>query len=61
LPEKNSLQYSIVKKEGLYLDFLKDDVEIIDIKTPRIRNSLKPILQQIKRENQTLFSVVLGK
>ena len=47
----------LLRKEGLYLDFLKDDVEIIDIKTPRIRNSLKPILQQIKkRKPDIVFS-----
>ncbi len=47
----------LLRKEGFYLDFLKEDVEIIDIKTPRIRHSLKPILQQIrKRKPDIVFS-----
>lgn len=47
----------LLRKEGLYLDFLQKDVEIIDIKTPRIRHSLKPILQQIrKRKPDIVFS-----
>ena len=47
----------LLRKEGFYLDFLKEDIEIIDIKTPRIRNSLKPILQQIrKRKPDIVFS-----
>ncbi|AZI69202.1 glycosyltransferase [Cloacibacterium normanense] len=55
--EKFSLSILLLRKEGLYLDFLQNDVEIIDIKTPRIRNSLKPILQQIKkRKPDIVFS-----
>lgn len=47
----------LLRKEGGYLEFLKDDVEIIDIKTPRIRHSLKPILKQIrKRKPDIVFS-----
>lgn len=55
--EKFSPSIILLRKEGLYLDFLKDDIEIIDIKTPRIRHSLKPILQQIrKRKPDIVFS-----
>lgn len=47
----------LLRKEGGYLQFLKDDVEIIDLKTPRIRYSLKPILTQIwKRKPDIVFS-----
>lgn len=47
----------LLRKEGGYLDILKDDVEIIDIKTPRIRHSLKPILKEIrKRKPDIVFS-----
>lgn len=47
----------LLRKEGAYLDFLKSDVEIIDINTPRIRNSLKPILIEIKkRKPDIVFS-----
>ena len=47
--EKFSPSIILLRKEGLYLDFLQNDVEIIDIKTPRIRHALKPILQQIRK------------
>ena len=47
----------LLRKEGAYLDFLKSDIEVIDIKTPRIRHSLKPILLEIrKRKPDIVFS-----
>ena len=47
----------LLRKEGGYLEFLKEDVEIIDLKTPRIRHSLKPILKEIrKRKPDIVFS-----
>lgn len=47
----------LLRKEGGYLELLKADVEIIDIKTPRIRNSLKPILKEIRqRKPDIVFS-----
>jgi glycosyltransferase involved in cell wall biosynthesis len=47
----------LLRKEGGYLELLKDDVEIIDIKTPRIRHSLIPILKEIrKRKPDIVFS-----
>ena len=47
----------LLRKEGGYLNFLKKDVEIIDIDTERIRNSLKPILSQIyRRKPDIVFS-----
>lgn len=39
----------LLRKEGAYLDFLKNDVEIIDINTPRIRHSLWPIFKVIRK------------
>lgn len=39
----------LMRREGGYLEILKDDVSIIDIKTERIRNSLRPILKKIKK------------
>lgn len=39
----------LLRKEGGYLEILKNDVEIIDIQTPRIRHSLFPILKQIRK------------
>ena len=55
--EKFSPSILLLRKEGLYLDFLQNDVEIIDIKTPRIRHALKPILKQIrKRKPDIIFS-----
>ena len=47
----------LLRKEGGYLEFLKDDVEIIDLKIQRIRNSLRPILKEIKnRKPDIVFS-----
>jgi glycosyltransferase involved in cell wall biosynthesis len=47
----------LLRKEGGYLNLLKDDVEIIDIKTERIRHSLKPILKEIyRRKPDIVFS-----
>ncbi|WP_419870648.1 glycosyltransferase [Chryseobacterium sp. CT-SW4] len=47
----------LLRKKGGYLSFLKDDVEIIDINTERIRHSLKPILSQIyRRKPDIVFS-----
>lgn len=47
----------LLRKRGGYLDFLKKDVEIIDLNTERIRKSLKPILSQIyRRKPDIVFS-----
>lgn len=47
--EKFEPKILLLRKQGAYLDFLNEDVEIIDIKTPHIRHSLIPILLEIKR------------
>jgi glycosyltransferase involved in cell wall biosynthesis len=47
----------LMRKEGAYLDLLKDDVEIIDLKVQRIRQSIVPIIREIrKRKPQLVFS-----
>nr|WP_315034348.1 glycosyltransferase [uncultured Chryseobacterium sp.] len=47
----------LLRKRGGYLNFLKKDVEIIDINTERIRHSLKPILGEIyRRKPDIVFS-----
>jgi glycosyltransferase involved in cell wall biosynthesis len=51
----------LLRKEGAYLDFLKPDVEIIDIQTPRIRHSLKPILLEIKRRKPDIVFSGFGE
>ena len=51
----------LLRKEGAYLDFLKPDVEIIDIKTSRIRHSLKPILLEIKRRKPDIVFSGFGE
>ncbi|MGZ5272922.1 MAG: glycosyltransferase [Kaistella sp.] len=51
----------LLRKEGGYLDILKDDVEIIDIKTPRIRHSLKPILLEIKKRKPDIVFCGYGE
>ncbi len=47
----------LLRRQGGYLNFLKKDVEIIDINTERIRHSLKPILGEIyRRKPDIVFS-----
>ena len=47
----------LLRKQGGYLKLLKDDVEIIDVNTERIRHSLKPILREIyRRKPDIVFS-----
>lgn len=55
--EKFDPKLMLLRKEGGYLEILKNDVEIIDLKTPRIRHSLQPILKEIrKRKPDIVFS-----
>ena len=55
--EKFEPKIMLLRKEGGYLEFLKGDVEVIDLKTQRIRNGLKPILSEIyKRKPDIVFS-----
>lgn len=57
LREKFEPKIMLLRKEGGYLEFLENDVEIIDLKTQRIRNGLKPILSEIrKRKPDIVFS-----
>ncbi len=51
----------LLRKQGGYLDILKEDVEIIDIRTPRIRYSLKPILLEIKRRKPDIVFCGFGE
>lgn len=51
----------LLRKEGGFLDILKEDVEIIDIKTPRIRHSLLPILKQIHRRKPDIVFCGFGE
>lgn len=47
----------LLRRQGGYLDFLREDVEIIDVNTERIRHSLKPILAEIyRRKPDIVFS-----
>ena len=47
----------LLRKQGGYLEYLNDDVEIIDINTERIRHSLRPILKEIyRRKPDIVFS-----
>ncbi len=47
----------LLRKQGGYLNFLKEDIEIIDVDTERIRHSLKPILREIyRRKPDIVFS-----
>ncbi|WP_425514006.1 glycosyltransferase [Kaistella soli] len=59
--EKFEPKILLLRKEGGYLEFLNDDVEIIDIQTPRIRHSLKPILREIKRRKPDIVFTGFGE
>ncbi|WP_312765728.1 glycosyltransferase [Epilithonimonas sp.] len=59
--DKFSPSILLLRKEGAYLDFLNPDVEIIDIQTPRIRHSLKPILLEIKRRKPDIVFSGFGE
>lgn len=59
--EKFEPKILLLRKEGGYLEFLNDDVEIIDIQTPRIRHSLKPILLEIKRRKPDIVFSGFGE
>lgn len=55
--EKFEPKIMLLRKEGGYLQLVKNDVEIIDLKIQRIRNALFPILKQIrKRKPDIVFS-----
>ncbi|MGV4413440.1 glycosyltransferase [Chryseobacterium sp. T1] len=55
--EKFDPKIMLLRKEGAYLNIVKDDVEIIDLKVQRIRNSLLPILKEIRqRKPDIVFS-----
>lgn len=51
----------LLRKQGAYLDLLNPDVEIINIDTPRIRHSLKPILLEIKRRKPDIVFTGFGE
>lgn len=59
--EKFDPKILLLRKEGAYLELLKDDVEIIDIKTPRIRHSIKPILKEIRRRKPNIVFSGFGE
>lgn len=55
--EKFEPKIMLMRKEGAYLEIVKNDVEIIDLKIQRIRNSLFPILKEIRsRKPDLVFS-----
>lgn len=51
----------LLRKEGGFLEILNEDIEIIDIKTPRIRHSLKPILLEIKKRRPDIVFSGFGE
>lgn len=51
----------LLRKQGAYLEFLQEDIEVIDLKTPRIRHSIKPILQEIRRQKPDIVFSGFGE
>lgn len=59
--EKFEPKMMLLRKEGGYLEFLKEDVEVIDLKTQRIRNGLKPILSEIRKRKPDIVFTGFGE
>ncbi len=59
--EKFDPKIMLLRKEGGYLQLLKDDVEVIDLATTRIRHSLKPILMEIRRRKPDIVFSGFGE
>ncbi|MBS1573105.1 MAG: glycosyltransferase [Bacteroidetes bacterium] len=51
----------LLRKEGAYITLLKDDVEIIDLKVKRIRQSIFPILGVIKKYKPSIVFSGFGE
>lgn len=51
----------LLRKEGPYLDLLKEDVEVIALGVQRIRNSLLPILKAIKSQKPDIVFSGFGE
>ena len=59
--EKFIPKIMLMRKEGAYLKLLKEDVEIIDLKVLRIRQSIIPILKEIKKRKPDLVFSGFGE
>ena len=59
--EKYEPKILLLRKEGGYLELLKEDIEIVDIKTPRMRNSLLPVLREIRRRRPDIVFSGFGE
>jgi len=55
------LQLILMRKEGYYLNFIPNEVQIIDLKINKIRNSLVPILFQIKKQKPDIVFCGYGE
>lgn len=51
----------LLRKEGGYLSLLKNDVEIIDLKVQRIRNSIFPILRELRKQKPDIVFSGFGE
>lgn len=59
--EQFSASLMLLRKEGTYLDILKEEVEVIDLKTQRIRNALWPIFREIRRRKPDIVFCGFGE
>jgi glycosyltransferase involved in cell wall biosynthesis len=59
--EKFSPAILLLRKEGPYLEILEKDIEIIDIKTLRIRHSILPILKEIWKKKPDIVFCGFGE
>jgi glycosyltransferase involved in cell wall biosynthesis len=59
--EKFVPKIMLMRKEGAYLKLVKQDVEVIDLKVQRIRQSIIPILKEIKKRKPDLVFSGFGE
>ena len=58
--KKFNIKLALIKKEGPYLDDLRKDIEIIDLKSKRVRYAFFKIIKLIKKENPDIVFSTLG-
>jgi glycosyltransferase involved in cell wall biosynthesis len=57
--DKYEIKIALLAKEGELLKIVKNDITIVDLKTPRMRNSIIPIVKLIRKEKpHAVFSTI---
>ncbi|MCB9202878.1 MAG: glycosyltransferase [Flavobacteriales bacterium] len=59
--DKYSPKLMLMRKEGVYLEILKSEIEIVDLKIQRIRQSIFPILKYIYKHKPDIVFTGYGE